>query len=440
MCNVRKRWGGEPTPRTHAISDPRGDDTEKMDVTSWLLFIAVLTNQAGRVLVPAIKTSVIADPTLGPSFKEVVGAQLATVSLVCLAGKLIGAAVTDKLGGWLVLISVFVFWIAATFGTIMSNSVDVFGYAWFLNSFAYTITWGAVIQVIGSVYEKPEDKASQLAFASSASRFGATIGNVVFGQLLTFGLSWRQVCMPMIPVQALLLALCLYKWASTKPAAAPKKKDEKAADPPPSALSAFLSLDFWLMLIPKSLTFTYTQFFMNYIPQLLNVSYGFDHGTAATLGGVAQGGSIIGLLVVGNMFYKTLPAASKPTVIFVLLLVSTLASYALSLGPAVLPTAAVVPLTVVWGLAYVLPFYLPPGEYAMAVGGKSGTALFTNIFDASGFTVSAMWNPWASAIAKTGDFQQVLLSQAAFGAIAMVTMPLCMYRLNQKAEAAKKKK
>ena len=47
-------------------------------MTSWLLFIAVLTNQAGRVLVPAIKTSVLADPAMGPEFKEVVGAQLAT--------------------------------------------------------------------------------------------------------------------------------------------------------------------------------------------------------------------------------------------------------------------------------------------------------------------------------------------------------------------------
>ena len=125
------------------------------------------------------------------------------------------------------------------------------------------------------------------------------------------------------------------------------------------------------------MTFTYTQFFMNYIPQLLNVQYGYDHGMAATLGGVAQGGSVVGLLVVGNMVYKKLPAASKPQMVFALLAVCTVSSYALSLGPAVLPKFAVVPLTVVWGLAYVLPFYLPPGEFAMAVGGKLCTATCT---------------------------------------------------------------
>ena len=34
---------------------------------------------------------------------------------------------------------------------------------------------------------------------------------------------------------------------------------------------------------------------------------------------------------------------------------------------------------------------------------------------------------------------QVLLSQALFGAMSMVTMPLCMYRLNSRATDAKKK-
>ena len=45
------------------------------------------------------------------------------------------------------------------------------------------------------------------------------------------------------------------------------------------------------------------------------------------------------------------------------------------------------------------------------MGGKSATALYTNLFDAAGFTVSAIWNPWASAAAKRGDFSTVLYSQ-----------------------------
>jgi len=422
-------------------------DCATMDVTSWLLFLAGLANQMGRVMIPALKTSVIADATMGSEFKDKVGGLLAGVSVVCLGGKILGGAVTDKLGGWLVLISVFAIWIVATLAGFTAQSVDIFGYAWLLNSFAYTITWGAVVQVIGATYTDAGEKSAQLAFCASASRFGATIGNIFFGQLLTAGINWRQVMMPMVPVQGVLLVMCIYKKladnsAAAAKAAAPTKKDDKAAaaaeEEAPSALGAFLSLDFWLMLIPKTVTFTYTQFFMNYIPQLLHVSYGFDHGMAATLGGIAQGGSVVGLLGVGAI-YKGLSKENKTLLVFVELVLCAVVPFALSLGPAVLPTVSVVPLTCLWGLAYALPFYIPPGEFAMQIGGKKGTALFTNIFDAAGFAASAAWNPWASSIAKSGDFSQILLSQALFGAISMVCMPLCMYRQNAKADANKKK-
>jgi len=203
-----------------------------MDVTSWLLFTSVLVNQMGRVLIPAIKTTVIADPEMGSEFKDKVGMFLSGVSIVCLGGKLLGAAVTDKLGGWLILIAVFAIWIVATGGAVVAQSVDIFGYAWLLNSFAYTITWGAVLQVIGATYTNDSEKTAQLTFASSASRFGATIGNIVYGQLLTAGFGWRQVCMPMIPLQALLLLLVIYKWNSATPAAAPKPATPKAGEAP----------------------------------------------------------------------------------------------------------------------------------------------------------------------------------------------------------------
>ena len=409
--------------------------------TTYLLFTANLVNQMGRVLVPAIKTTVLADAEFGAEFQDKVGGLLGSVSLVCLGGKLLGAAVTDRLGGWVVLISVFAIWLVAITATFMAPSVDIFGYAWLLNSLAYTVTWGSIVQVIGAEYDAA-GKAAQLAFCASASRFGASIGNIIFGQLLSAGLGWRQVCMPMLPVQALLLALCIYKWSTSaaSAAAAPAAGAKKAAgEPAPSVAGAFLSVDFWLMLIPKAVLFTYTQFFMNYIPQLLNAQYGYDHGDAASLGGIAQGGSVVGLLYVGNQIYKKMAPPQKVQLVFVLLAVCGVVPLVLSLGPAVVPTVAVVPLTVLWGLCYAMPFYVPPGEFAMQVGGKSGTGLFTNLFDAAGFAASAMWNPWASAQAKSGDFTSVLYSQAAFGLISMVAMPLCMYRLNAKGAAPKKK-
>uniref|UniRef100_A0A7S2GG42 Major facilitator superfamily (MFS) profile domain-containing protein n=1 Tax=Haptolina brevifila TaxID=156173 RepID=A0A7S2GG42_9EUKA len=419
-----------------------------IDDTAWLLFAAGLANQMGRVMIPAIKTSVQSDAVMGAEFKDKVGYFLSLVSIVCLGGKVLGGMVTDRLGGWLVLISVFAIWIVSTIGSILSPSVDVFGYAWLLNSFAYTITWGAVVQVIGATYDEA-GKSANLAFCASASRFGATIGNITFGQLLLAGLNWRDVMKPILMVQVLLLVLCIFKWSAGKkePGAAAATTGKKGADaaskpaaeePGPSMMAAFVDPDFYLMLIPKTVTFTFTQFFMNYIPQLLKEAYGYDDGTAATLGGVAQGGSVVGLLYVGA-FYKKLNGEQKVRLVFLELLLCAVVPYALSLGPDTLGRIAVVPLLVVWGVAYALPFYIPPGEFAMQVGGKKGTALFTNVFDAAGFAMSATWNPWASGLAKSGNFETVLLSQAAFGLLSLLTMPLCMLRQNAKAAAGKKK-
>jgi len=420
------------------------------DACSWLLFAAVLVNQAGRVMIPAIKTSVLVDPDFAPAFEQNVGAMLSGVSLVCLGGKLLGAALTDKLGGWLVLISVFVMWIIATVASFSTYDVQVFGGAWLLNSFAYTVTWGAAVQVIGSKYSDDKERDAQLVKVASASRFGATFGNIIFGQLLTAGLHWRQALMPVVPLQAVLLVACAYYWSTSRAAAAPatkaKAKAEPAAAAGPSALQAMLSLDFWLMLVPKAVLFTYTQFFMNYIPQLLNADYGFDHGQAATYGGVAQGGSVVGLLYVGNVLYKSREPAGKVNLVRFGLALCAITPLILANGPLVKAKTGldiaplVVPLTVLWGLAYALPFYIPPGAFAMTAGGKTAAALYTNLFDAAGFTVSAIWNPWASACAKRGDFATILYSQALFGLISFVCMPLCMARTNARAEAEKKKK
>jgi MFS family permease len=177
------------------------------DACSWLLFAAVLVNQAGRVMIPAIKTSVLVDKDFAPAFEQNVGAMLSGVSLVCLGGKLLGAALTDKLGGWLVLIAVFVMWIVATVASFSTYDVQVFGGAWLLNSFAYTVTWGAAVQVIGSKYSEAKERDAQLVKVASASRFGATFGNIIFGQLLTAGLHWRQALMPVVPLQVTWLGL-----------------------------------------------------------------------------------------------------------------------------------------------------------------------------------------------------------------------------------------
>ena len=359
--------------------------------TSWLLFLAVLVNQSGRVMVPAVMTAILADSHM-PVDADVRATYLALVSAVCLGGKFLGGAITDTLGGWLVLIAVFIAFAASSALLITTHSANAFGAAWLINSLAYTITWGAACQVIGAAYDEKE-RPAQLTKIASASRFGATLGSMLFGTLLKSGMTWRMSLAPAIPAQALLAAVCMYEWSnSAKPAekkatrSSTAKAAGKSADKGPSPWGYVVTLDFWLMFIPKVLIFTYTQFFMNFMAPLLHSSYGYGHGDASMMAGVGQGGSVIGLLVIGNMVYKGLPPKQQVVLVAIELIICVIVPLMLAY-PSALPfdiSPIVVPLLSLWGCAYALPFYLPPGEFALKIGGKTAAALFTNLFDAGG--------------------------------------------------------
>ena len=54
------------------------------------------------------------------------------------------------------------------------------------------------MQVVGSTYADAKERSAQLVKIASASRFGATFGNIIFGQLLSAGLHWRKALMPVV--------------------------------------------------------------------------------------------------------------------------------------------------------------------------------------------------------------------------------------------------
>ena len=54
------------------------------------------------------------------------------------------------------------------------------------------------MQVVGSTYADAKESSAQLVKIASASRFGATFGNIIFGQLLSAGLHWRKALMPVV--------------------------------------------------------------------------------------------------------------------------------------------------------------------------------------------------------------------------------------------------
>ena len=78
----------------------------------------------------------------------------------------------------------------------------------------------------------------------------------------------------------------------------------------------------------------------------------------------------------------------------------------------------------VWGFAFSLPFYLPPSLYALARGGREGSASIADCFDFFGFALLAWFNRYVASIGQhsnpaawIGCFQLT----TACSVIAMIT-------------------
>merc|ERR1712176_350212 len=54
----------------------------------------------------------------------------------------------------------------------------------------------------------------------------------------------------------------------------------------------------------------------------------------------------------------------------------------------------------VWGFSFSLSFYLPPSLYALARGGREGSASIADCFDFIGFTLLAYFNKYVASIGQ----------------------------------------
>jgi len=191
------------------------------------------------------------------------------------------------------------------------------------------------------------------------------------------------------------------------------------------------------MLAAKCALFVFTQWFMNFVGLFLRASFGYTQASSTNAISVANAGQMVGLLV-GGKYYKKLVPADQFRVIAAGLVVTAVVPCVLMANEAVPAVkAAVLPLLFLWGLCFAVPFYIPAGTYALECGGKKHGALFTNLFDAGGFTASSVWNWYAAEQSRLNRFDNLLFSLACLGGVAAFSMPLAMYRrLPARAKAA----
>lgn len=410
-------------------------------------------------MVPSLLSTIKEDKSFGVAGDRSVMATalpsiLPMTSMTCLVGKLALGTITDRLGGSIILILVFGLFAGSSIGLILTTSSEVFGLMWVFNSLAYTSAWGAATQVIESAFPRDE-WPTQISSIASAGRMGAAAGAIVYGSLLHRGYTWRQVFCAPAAVQLVLVILCIWQHITVKRIQATSTAADEAATSPvkladkrahaeaeavqKSVWAQVLSTDFLLMFVPKCALFILTQWFMNFVGLFLPYAFGFTKAAATNAISVPNAGQMVALIYIGAGVYKRIGALRQAQVVTAMLLVNLLVPVMLRFRT-YLPFVELLllPILFLWGLSFAVPFYLPAGTFALELGGKRNGALFTNLFDAGGFTVCSVWNRFAAAKAGENDFNGILDSIIACAAIALL-MPVSMYSRLPVAAAAKPK-
>jgi len=143
--------------------------------------------------------------------------------------------------------------------------------------------------------------------------------------------------------------------------------------------------------------------FLLFVPTLMNQVYGCSNAVAAQVAAAYSMGCLLAVSFGSGLYSRLESARSKIAALVALLSLATGASllqlahvsgvrgFSLSWKASTLSMF-------VWGFAFSLPFYLPSSLYAMAKGGREGSASIADCFDVFGFGLLAWFNRLVASI------------------------------------------
>ena len=143
--------------------------------------------------------------------------------------------------------------------------------------------------------------------------------------------------------------------------------------------------------------------FLLFVPTLMNQVYSCSNAVAAQVASAYSLGCLLSVSL-GSRLYSALPTTKqKISTMAGLLGLATAASLS-QLGHAtgVMPLSWTLSILsmFVWGFAFSLPFYLPSSLYALARGGREGSASIADCFDFFGFSLLAWFNKYVASIGQ----------------------------------------
>lgn len=107
-------------------------------------------------------------------------------------------------------------------------------------------------------------------------------------------------------------------------------------------------------------------------------------------------------------------------------LILTLQQYVSTRSTLLSSPGSILSLITLWGAAWALPFYIPPGLVALSLGGEHHAALVANIFDAFGFFAGAVFSFYSMKLGTNSQWTPVFLCCAITNALCLMLMNVSM--------------
>lgn len=232
-------------------------------------------------------------------------------------------------------------------------------------------------------------------------------------------------------LQAVVLAIYL-KWGGVTLANEyiDDEPGPKAARETASQLLRRVSRDgaFWSMALAKMCLLGVGQQ-IGFIPLYLVTGLGFDAGAASVVSGLFAVGSLFSSLM-GAKVYKSLSPQHQVSVIAGMNVCNTVLPAVLALNAVkAIPSlshAVVLTILTLWGCSWALPFYIPPGIVALKIGGRDHAALITNLYDAFGFGLAALYSIAAMEYGRVGNWAPIMVLLSVFGGLSTISMHYAM--------------
>jgi len=326
--------------------------------------------------------------------KEVMG-QIASLGVVFYSvGKVISGVIGDAVGGKKVFLFGMVGSVLATVLFGLGSGLGVFFAAWAFNRAVQSMGWGGLVKVTAGWFSY-RSYGKIMALLSLSFLFGDVLAKLLLGQLIAYGLHWRELFMVAAALLAVIAVVDLWVVKDS-----PAELGLPAPEVNPSSLFAnaetekparhlkallapyFRSLSFRLVLAMSFGLTAIREAFNFWLPTYLYEEAGLSESAASQFSSLYPVFGMVSILVSG--FLSDSVARGRRGVIILLAL---LPMTAILLLMSANWSAAWLPLVFISlvGLLLLGPYSFLAGAMSLDAGGRQGAATAVGLVDAIGY-------------------------------------------------------